>query len=221
MHNIFKLVSSFILLILLSLNTNKTEAQTIEILAGNAINGAAQGAILGAATMGVNNSSDFANIRVGVGIGSLYGIGMGVYDMTTGKGGPIGVRGLFNDSKNTSVIVLLDTAYGAAAGAFVATSVIMIMNKSFVDGLQYGASYGAWVGFGLGLVDAFIISERGPIQNYSSLNYNSNASGLIGLNFEGGSSFGFLNPTLVHTKNTNFQSSLKPAVDVLNFKYNF
>ncbi len=206
---------------MLVLPVEKTKAQTIEILAGNALNGAAQGTLLGAATMGVKNTSDLAYLRVGIGFGALYGIGMGAYDISFGKGKPIGVQGLFNDAKNSSIIVLLDTAYGAAAGAFVATSVIMILNKSFVDGLQYGASYGAWLGFGLGIADAFVFAKRAPIHGYSALAPSGNASGLIGLNFENGSSFGFLNPSLVHTKTTDFQTSLKPAVDVLNFRYNF
>ncbi len=57
--------------------------------------------------------------------------------------------------------------------------------------------------------------------NLVAVRPKNNASGLVGLNFENGSSFGFLNPSLVHTKTADFQTSLNPAVDVLNFRYNF
>ncbi|MEX0857288.1 MAG: hypothetical protein WD016_04035, partial [Balneolaceae bacterium] len=66
----------FSLLLLFSFQ-QKAHSQTIELLAGNTLNGAMNGTLLGGATMAVTNNTDFAPLRVGVGLGTLYGIGMG------------------------------------------------------------------------------------------------------------------------------------------------
>ncbi|HKL18409.1 MAG TPA: hypothetical protein VJ905_05550 [Halalkalibaculum sp.] len=141
---------------------NNASSQTIKLLAGNTLNGAVTGVSLGGAVMGLQNSDDFAPVRVGVGAGTLFGIGVGFYDVSqVAKGEQFYISGTFNDGTNTSIIVLLDTFYGAAAGAIVASSITLIANKPIVDALQYGSSAGAWVGFGFGLIDAFALS-KGP-----------------------------------------------------------
>jgi hypothetical protein len=50
--------------------------------------------------------------------------------------------------------------YGAAGGAVLGSAVMLIQNKPIVEGLQYGGSAGVWAGFGVGLIDAFLLSER-------------------------------------------------------------
>ena len=70
------------------------------------------------------------------------------------------VSGIFNDGRNSTIIVLLDTFYGAAAGAVVATSVMLVANEPLVQGLQYGAGAGAIAGFGFGLFDTFVLADR-------------------------------------------------------------
>jgi len=144
-----------------SAHVRPVQAQSIKILAGNTLNGALTGTILGGATMGLRNSEDFAPLRVGIGAGTLYGIGVGAYDLShVSKGEQFYISGTFNDGDNSSIIVLLDTFYGAAGGAIVATSFNLIANEPVAQALQYGASIGAFAGFAFGLVDAFMLAQR-------------------------------------------------------------
>lgn len=154
----FVLVGIFLFLSGISHNI---KAQSIELLAGNVLNGAMNGVLLGGATMALQNSNDFEPARVGVGLGILYGMGTGIYDISTVSiGDQFYISGMFNDGTNSTIIVLLDTFYGAAAGAVISTSVSLIANESILDGLQYGTSAGAWVGFGFGLIDSFMLAKR-------------------------------------------------------------
>lgn len=138
-----------------------TQAQTKELLAGNVLNGAITGTLLGAATMGLNNSDDITPLRIGLGSGILGGAGIAAYDLITlPKGQQFYISGIFNDGKNSSVLILLDTFYGAAGGAVLGSAVMLISNQPIIEGLQYGSSIGAWAGFGLGLLDSFFIAER-------------------------------------------------------------
>lgn len=202
-----------------------TKAQTIKLLAGNSLNGAMNGVILGGASMALANTSDFdAPLRVGLGLGTLYGIGMGGYDITTGKGNEILVSGLFNDGNNSSIIVLLDTFYGAAAGSIIVTAVMLVANEPIVDGLQYGAGIGAWVGFGFGVFDTFVLAKRTTSPLSSLYTPNNNANGFVGLDLGNRSSLAFINPSLVQTvdiKSTSLYTKINPAVDLVNFRINF
>jgi hypothetical protein len=138
-----------------------TQAQTKELLAGNVLNGAITGTLLGAATIGLNNSDDLTPLRIGVGSGILGGAGIAAYDLITlPKGQQFYISGIFNDGRNSSVLILLDTFYGAAGGAVLGSAVMLISNQPIIDGLQYGSGVGAWAGFGLGLLDSFFIAER-------------------------------------------------------------
>ncbi len=219
-----KVLLSVIFFISLSFfNVSKTYAQTVELLAGNTLNGAVQGTLLGGASMALSNSDDFAALRIGVGMGTLYGIGMGAYDITSGGGQEVLVSGLFNDGNNSSIIVLLDTFYGAALGSVIVVAVTLVANEPIVTGLQYGAGIGAWAGFGFGIFDTLVLAERTYAPIASSYESN-NASGLIGMNFENNTSFGFLNPTLVNTKTVykaDITSNISPAIEMLNFRLNF
>lgn len=152
------------------------KAQAVDLLGGNMLNGAVTGTFLGVGVMGLQNSDDFAPLRIGLGAGILGGAGVAVYDIATlPKGQQFFISGLFNDGNNSSIIILLDTMYGVAGGAVLGTAVMLIQNRPIVEGFQYGGSAGAWAGFGVGLVDAFLLSERnkdftaGAFLNRSSL----------------------------------------------------
>jgi len=161
MKKIVPILFAAALFVATSLNHEKANAQTIDLLAGNVLNGAVTGTLLGVGVMGLQNSSDFAPLRIGLGAGILGGAGMAVYDIATlPQGQQFFISGLFNDGNNTSIIILLDTMYGAGGGAVLGTAVMLIQNKPIVEGLQYGGSAGAWAGFTLGLFDAFFLSER-------------------------------------------------------------
>lgn len=177
--------------------TNKGSAQTIKILAGSTLNGAINGVGLGGAVMGLQNSDDFAPVRIGLGAGTLFGIGTGFYDVSqVSKGEQFYISGTFNDGTNTSIIVLLDTFYGAAAGAIIGSSITLIANKPVVDALQYGSSAGAWVGFGFGLIDAFALS-KGPGDFTASSGSSTKAEGMIHYASKDESlGIGLLNPSL-------------------------
>ena len=212
---------SLTILFLLVTATPKVQAQSVEIVAGNTLNGALQGTLLGGAAMGISGSDDFGALRVGVGLGTLYGLGMGAYDISQAGGRSIVVSGLFNDGNNSSIIVLLDTFYGAAVGSVVVTSVMLVANEPIVEGLRYGASIGAWAGFGFGLFDTFVLAKRSSAPSMAAYNPPNTASGLLGVNFENGASLGFVNPTVIQTKSADLSFSLSPAVDVMNLRINF
>lgn len=156
-----KSIKILMLLICMSLLYSGSNAQTTELLGGNLLNGAITGSMLGVATMGLNDSGDFAPVRIGLGAGILGGAGVAVYDYATlPKGDHFFVSGVFNDGNNSSIIILLDTVYGTAGGALIGTASMLVADRKIVGGLQYGASAGAWAGFAFGLVDALLLSDR-------------------------------------------------------------
>jgi len=199
----------------------KSHAQTGQLLGGNVLNGALTGTALGAATMGLQNSNDFAPLRVGLGAGILSGAGLAVYDIVTlPKGQEFFISGIFNDGNNSSVIILLDTFYGAAGGAVLGSAVMLIGNKPIVDGLQYGSSIGAWAGFGFGLFDSFVFAERNSDFVSSNL---INRSSLI--QFEQNNvEFGLVSPDLIAQKSLNsseLRYEISPALQVVSMKARF
>lgn len=218
--------TAILLLILGLFSIKETEAQTIEILAGNTFNGAMNGTLLGGAAMALNSTDEFDALRIGLGLGTLYGIGTGVYDLSYGKGSSLVVSGLFNDGNNSSIIVLLDTFYGAAAGSVVVTAVLLVANEPVLDGLKYGAGIGAWAGFGFGLFDAFVLADRitGPGGFSAKTKVKDNASGLIGMSLDDSMSIGLLNPTLYNQlqwDGKDLRNSVNPAVELVNLKIRF
>ncbi|MEQ9310889.1 MAG: hypothetical protein RLN90_15630 [Balneolaceae bacterium] len=219
-----KFLFSIALVFAISISTQNIHAQTVELLAGNTLNGAMNGTLLGGASMAIANSDDFYPLQVGLGLGTLYGIGMGGYDITRGGGKELLVSGLFNDGNNSSIIVLLDTFYGAAAGSIIVTSIMLVANEPLLDGLQYGAGIGAWVGFGFGIFDTFVLANTTTSPLAGVYTPSNNASGLIGVNLEKGSSLGFLNPSVFQTLEltpTSFTRSFSPGVELVNYKFNF
>lgn len=177
------------------------KAQTIELLAGNTLNGAMNGVLLGGATMALQNSNDFDPVRIGVGLGTIYGMGVGVYDITTTSiGEQFYISGTFNDGTNSSILILLDTFYGAVAGAALSASVAIIGNNPVLEGLQYGSGVGAWIGFGFGLIDSFTLAKR----FHQKQNMTASAVQTGGLlrysNSEKNIALGMLNPTIISRK---------------------
>lgn len=155
------LLSILIVLTIHLFSFNQSNSQSLELVGGNILNGAITGSALGVATMGLTSNSNFAPLRIGLGVGILGGTAMALYDISTLPQGQIFfISGVFNDGQNSSILILLDTLYGAASGVAVGSAFALISNNSIVDGLQYGASAGAWVGFGFGIIDAFFIAER-------------------------------------------------------------
>lgn len=196
-------------------------AQTVDLLGGNVLNGAVTGTMLGIGVMGLQNSDDFSPLRIGLGGGILGGAGIAVYDIATlPQGQQFFISGLFNDGNNSSIIILLDTMYGAAGGAVLGTAVMLIQNEPLVDGLQYGGSAGVWAGFGLGLVDVFLLSERNRDFTANAL---LNRSAVF--EYETGKfDIGIGEPALYQTLSTGNQSlgyKLKPGVKFLTIGGSF
>lgn len=209
-----------LLLTFLSIHQH-SNAQSSELIGGNILNGAVTGTILGTATMGLNNSANFKSLRVGLGAGILGGAGLAIYDVATlPKGQQFFVSGVFNDGTNSSVIILLDTVYGAGLGAALGSAVILISNKSLLDGLQYGTSAGAWAGFGFGLIDSFILSERN--RDFIGSRF-SQKSALIEIS-KGNKEFEFLSPDIVSQlsfSQNHLGLDIQPAVKLFSFNTSF
>lgn len=200
----------------------KSNAQSAELIGGNLLNGALTGSALSLAVMGLNNEGSFRTLQIGLGAGLLAGTGMAIYDVASlPPGQQFFISGIFNDGKNSSIIVLLDTAYGAALGMAVGTAVILIANKSLVKGVQYGASTGAWIGFGVGLVDSFVIAERNR-DFISSGIFDKNSI----LSFDVGtrSEINLLAPGIAITKHFKVNSlttNLHPVLNVISVNKTF
>lgn len=214
----------FFLFTILLASSADLHAQSIRLLGGNTVNGALNGTMMGAATMAIDDTDDFAYVRTGLGAGTLYGMAVGVYDLTQiSKGDQYYISGTFNDGDNSTIIVLLDTFYGAATGSVIAASITLITNEHITEGLQYGAGFGAWAGFAFGLADAFILAEGPGDFQAASASHTSSAPGL--LTIEGSDSrysLGFLNPGLLSFRTADrdeigIRQSL--SIDLLNFKF--
>lgn len=217
-----KVTTVLIVFLTFIFSSNLAKGQTIELLAGNTLNGTVNGTLLGGAVMGLTNDSDFAPLRVGVGLGTLYGIGIGAYDISQTNGSAMIVTGTFNDGNNSSIIVLLDTFYGAAAGSVIASSVMLVANEPIVKGLQYGASAGAIAGFGFGIVDSFIISDR-IIPGATASSTSNTTDGIVAVSFENGTSVGFVSPSLFTSfdiSKENIRRKFTPSVKLVNFRIN-
>lgn len=214
------LLTLFIFLITVTVS-EKSSAQTGQLLGGNVLNGALTGTALGAATMGLQNSSDFAPLRVGLGAGILAGAGVAVHDIVTlPQGQEFFISGMFNDGNNSSVIILLDTFYGAAGGAILGSAVMLIGNKPIVDGLQYGSSIGTWAGFGLGLFDSFFYAERNSDFVSSNLIKRSSLIEVEREQFR----VGMFSPDIITRKSLDtdqFKYDVAPVLNVVSFRAQF
>lgn len=213
------------IIILAGLSYTPAKAQSIELVAGNTLNGAMNGVLLGGATMALQNSTDFDPVRVGLGAGTLYGIGMGIYDVSrVDKGQQFYISGTFNDGTNTSILLLFDTFYGAAGGALIASSISLIAQEPIDKALQYGAGAGAWVGFGFGIIDAFIFAEGPDFSQQAALSSTTTVDGLLTYhNASKSLQLGMLSPGLIAQKKLSSRSlttTYTPSLNVLNVKVN-
>jgi len=211
-------------LILITFISVQPARAQIKVFFGDLINGAANGLALGGANMALQNSGNRAPLRVGLGIGILYGASVGIYDVTrTPKGQPLYISGTFNSGNNSTVIVLLDTFYGAAAGAALGAAVTLISGSAILDGLQYGSGAGAWLGFGFGLIDSFVLSE-GPEDLMASRHTSSSSiNGLIRYH-SSNLDIGLIHPSVISQpvfRNQDLQSHYALGVEALNLKINF
>ena len=214
--------------------TKSTKAQTFQILANNTMNGAINGVVLGGAGMLIagkkvnapftKNMDDLYALQVGLGLGTLYGVGMGAYDVVSSSGQSLLVSGFFNDATNTSAIILMDTFYGAAVGTVVSASITMLSDDPNLDAVQSGLGIGAYIGFGFGILDGFLIAERSTESIAYAPSPSNTALGLASIQFNESTSIGLVNPSLLpvlDVSKTDISQSLSPAVDVLNFRVNF
>lgn len=167
--------------------------------------------------MALQNSNDFAPTRIGLGAGTLYGIGVGIYDLSRiNKGDQFYLSGTFNDGTNSSILVLLDTFYGAAGGALLASSVSLILKAPLGEAVQYGAGAGAWAGFGFGLVDAFSLAQ-GPVISTQSISSAQTSSGLISYQSDSKDvEIGMIAPELLIQKHLTGKTFYKTYTPTLN-----
>ncbi|TVR18484.1 MAG: hypothetical protein EA391_02175 [Balneolaceae bacterium] len=202
-------------------NTPTINAQSGELIGGNILNSAVTGTTLGVSLMILNNDSNLTPLRIGLGAGILAGVGLAIYDVATlPQGQQFFISGVFNDGANSSIIILLDTAYGAALGAAMGAAVILITNNSFIDGVKYGASVGAWAGFGFGLIDSFSLAERN--RDFVSALFNGRSSLF---EIEGSNTrLNFIEPGLFAHNEVNGQSieyTVRPTINFLSLRARF
>lgn len=195
-------VKLLIILAVLLSSSQLANAQALKVAAGNTLIGTANGAVIGLSVMGLSNSTDFTPIRFGIGAGTLYGLGVGAYDVSKMDGlGFYYVEGLFNSTEYTSLIVLLDTFYGGVTGSVLGLGIALMANENVGRYIQYGASMGSMAGFAFGLVDAFYFSNSSGSFSYN-LQYEDyqHVDGMIVLG-NNNLSLGLVQPTLYETKN--------------------
>ncbi|NBC27045.1 MAG: hypothetical protein GVY08_09305 [Bacteroidetes bacterium] len=214
------LLATLLSLFLILANDTQTHAQSAEVIGGNMLNGAVTGTILGAATMGLQDNTDFAPLRIGLGAGIIAGTGIAIYDIgTLPKGQQMYISGLFNDGTNSSILILLDTVYGAAVGAALGSAFMLVTNEPLVEGLQYGSSLGAWSGFAVGLFDSFFFAERN--RDFISSKWTDN--GLFSYQNKR-ISLSLIEPTLhneVQFHDGKLGLNTSPAIQVISFRTSF
>ncbi len=189
-----------------SLQARTAKSQALKILATDTFIGTFNGALLGAGTMALSNKVNVAPIRFGVGMGTLYGMGIGIADITQMHGDqPYEVNGSVSSAGNSAQVILMDTFFGGIAGSLVGLSISLIGNQKVSKGLQYGMGAGVWAGFGFGVVDAFYFGKTHPLFGKGPKlgeNYSEN-SGLIHLSTDKMGHFSFVNPIAINMPETS------------------
>lgn len=216
MQRFYHVTTVVILLICVLAATRQTsQAQTFRIVTVNTLSGAVTGSSLGGATIALQNKSEinYRPLRVGVGMGTIMGLGIGFYDLAK-MGGNSGfyVHGTINTANTSGTIIMLDTFYGAATGAVVGAAVSLMIDSPIVNGLQYGSGVGSWVGFTFGLFDAFVLSSPGNYDSFYDSYSSNNSTGSTGF-FEirgddNSYSVGFLNPLIFNSQSVIHQGGL-------------
>lgn len=219
-------LSVFILVIAFFLNAPTAEAQKIQKVFGNVGFGAANGAALGAATMALDNKSNWNMVTFGIGAGILAGAGVGAYDIVNHPDAST-VSGLFNTVPLTGGIILLDTMYGAGSGALIGMAFSLMGAGDFGDALRVGAGVGAWAGFAFGLVDAFYFASQShgddAFFDYGHLpgtNHNSPAAGFISLHQSDSHSVALLNPVYIEHIQPGYEVR-GMGVELMRWHFNF
>ncbi len=199
--------------LLLATVAQPANSQTLRIVSINTLNGAITGTALGGATIALQNDFDEYPLRFGLGLGTIFGLGTGFYDMSR-TAGDYGyhVSGLFSSANTTGAIILMDTFYGAATGAIVGVAIsLMSKDSDVLKGLQYGSGAGAWVGFAFGLVDAFALSTSGNLDHFYDgyAQRTVNPAGILEIRSRSEQyALGFLNPVLLHSMKNDGQGTL-------------
>lgn len=192
------------------------QAQSFKIVGMNTVAGALTGSALGGATMLI--ADDFDSMRplsVGFGTGTILGLGIGVYDLTTQAGG---YSGIFNNSETSGQLIITDTFYGTLTGSLVGFAISLIADQDLVLGLQKGAGWGAWTGFTFGLVETFVLNRfGGGGSGYSiSQQYEVPVNGMMRYDY-GSFHAGFISPqTITSLQAGSFQ--LSPTINVAHVK---
>ena len=183
----------------------QTDAQALRLLASNTLSGAATGATLSGATMLLRNEAEWDYLRYGVGFGTLGGLGLGIYDVMNVTGSDYYVDGIFSSTTHSSAIILLDTFYGSATGAIVGAAIGLISSPdNILNGVRIGAGVGAWVGFGFGLVDAFVFSAHVPFDDFfDDFAHVPTARGFLQYQASSNVGFGAINPTIYSVAELN------------------
>jgi hypothetical protein len=197
----------------------------MKVTAGNTIIGTATGTMVGLGFMGLQNSNDFTPVRIGIGAGTIFGLGVGVYDVAQmGDFGYYQVDGLFNSTEYTGLIILMDTFYGGVTGAVLGMAVTLMTNDPILNGIQYGGSLGILGGFAFGLVDAFYFSSN--TGTFASLQKPANqVDGLIHVSAKN-LDLGLIHPAVYSQKSYNTglritTSTLQTGLQVAHLKVNF
>lgn len=196
-----KFFSIGLLALLFTFQPQQTHAQSLNVIAGNTLFGAATGTGIGGATMLLTNNPDYRPLTMGLGVGTLAGVGIGVYDMLTMSQG-MRVHGLFNSAPSSGAIIFLDTLYGAATGSLIGMAIALIGDTSVLKGFRHGIGIGAYGGLAFGLVDAFYfgaVGSQGEFFDYASAGSGNNttSSGLISIYSNSSTSFSTLNPVVL------------------------
>ncbi|MCC5927543.1 MAG: hypothetical protein JJU41_13400 [Bacteroidetes bacterium] len=205
------------------------QSQALKVAAGNTLIGTANGALIGLSVMGLQNSSDITPIRFGVGAGTLFGLGVGIYDVSRLDGlGMYYVDGLFNSSEYSALIVLLDTGYGTVTGAILGMAIGLMANENILTFMQYGASAGAIAGFTFGLVDAFYLSSTPSFHVQSESLINKPVEGLVSLNYKRNTSttvdIGLIHPQIAGIpsfRNEAMHLSYEPTLQLMHLRIGF
>lgn len=181
--------------------------------------GTLTGAALGGATMALQNDGNWDPMRIGVGTGTIFGLGVGFYDAyTIPRDDDYYIEALFSNGRYRGSVILMDTMYGAATGALVGSAVGLIRGTGgeIVDGLRIGSATGAYIGFTFGLFDAFVIGEPVPFDEFYNgyLGSSGHTPGMFSVDVNATSSLHFLDPVLISYPQASNSSGLEITSDL-------
>ena len=219
-----KIISLTVLILFTSFIT--LQAQALKITAGNTAIGALNGALLGLGGMGITNDSEnLVPLRVGVGLGTIYGLGVGIYDVYQNEsavGNPSNF-GVLHSSEYLTMITLFDTMYGGATGAVVGMAVSLISGTSIKKGFTQGGSVGIFGGFIFGLADAFYLSKN-RTGGFEDSDYTTSSDGFVTLSVNPNFKISFIQPQLLNQPVLDqgiFKQKTTTTLQVAHFKYRF